>query len=116
VNSDDITLVHQFLWRVEELCQDNKLEIVDPGTKEHFWRVLLTVRGLYERQIPSRVESMTEFEQESTTQTPTISLMSNALNMTLVFSTLTMSSNTQCLQLKMIYVLLSVVSKLDLPL
>ena len=50
--SDDITLVHQFLWRVEELCQDNKLEIVDPGTKEHLWRVLLTIRGLYEIQIP----------------------------------------------------------------
>ena len=90
--SDDITLVQQFLWRVEELCQDNKLEIVDPGTKEHLWRVLLTIRGLYERQIPSRVESMTEFEQDTTTRTLTKSLICNALNMTLVFSTLTMSS------------------------
>jgi len=71
VYSDNITLVHQFLWRVEELRQDNKLEIVDPGTKEHLWRVLLTVRGLYERQIPSMVESMTGFEQETTTQTLT---------------------------------------------
>ena len=58
VYSDDVTLVHQFLWRVEELCQDNKLEIVDPGTKEHLWRVLLTIRGLYEIQIPPRVENM----------------------------------------------------------
>ena len=89
--SDDITLVHQFLWRVEELCQDNKLEIVDPGTKEHFWRVLLTVRGFYERQIPSMGESMTEFELETATRTFTESLMCNALNMTLIFSTLTMS-------------------------
>ena len=48
VNPDDITLFHQLLWRVEELCQDDKLEIVDPGTKEHLCRVLLTIRGLYE--------------------------------------------------------------------
>ena len=51
VYPDDITLVHQFLRRAKELCQNDKLEVVYSGTQEHLWRVLFTIRRLDEREI-----------------------------------------------------------------
>ena len=48
VYPDDITLVHQFLRRAKELCQNDKLEVVYSGTQEHLWRVLFTIRRLDE--------------------------------------------------------------------
>lgn len=57
VYPDDITLVHQFLRRAKELCQNDKLEVVYSGTQEHLWRVLFTIRRLDEGEIPLRVDA-----------------------------------------------------------